>query len=63
MWEVVTLLGVWGGGGGGKGCCTSKGVNMPIIVNTGNKGKAEAMLIQTLETGGGYDDRGSPRWR
>ncbi len=45
---------------GGR-CCTNKGVNMPICVNTG--GKAEAMLTQTLEAGGGYDDRGSPRWR
>ncbi len=48
-------------GGGGSGCCTNKGVDMPISINTG--GKTVAMLTQTLETGGGYDGCGSPRWR
>ncbi len=35
----------WGAEG-----CTNKGVKMPNSVNTG--GRAEVMLIQTLETGG-----------
>ncbi len=51
-WDVALL---------GGGCCTNKGVDMPTSVNTG--GKAEAKLKQTLETGGGYDGHGSPRWR
>ncbi len=51
----MTLI---GGGGGGS---TNRGVEMPICVNTG--GRAEVVLIQTFETGGGGSGCGPPRWR
>ncbi len=50
--EVRTLIGGWGN--------TNKGVEMPISVNSG--GRADIMLAQTLETGGGGVGCGPPRF-
>ncbi len=54
---VVTLI----GGGGGGGGCTTRGVEMPVCVNTG--GRAEVMLKQKLETWGRGDGVALRAWR